>query len=135
MTLTAYVTTGQADSADEPDFPLRNITDVAALVTRLQRERTSIATIRAADTVVQAHVADGWGYLRHAGDDGQVYSVGAADSPVVDDARIEFPAGSGLPLADFVEALAQFVNDQAALPENVSWRSAEEWHNALPAAE
>jgi uncharacterized protein (UPF0147 family) len=50
------------------------------------------------------------------------------------EAEVEFPAGAGLPLNEFIEALAQFVNDQT-LPENVSWRSADEWHNALPTAE
>lgn len=73
------------------------------------------------DHDVYANVVDGFGYLSHQDrNHGKAYPVGDPRSAGCEFDDDDFPAGSGLSLDQFTEALVEFLR-AAERPTNVQW--------------
>ncbi|GAA1233111.1 hypothetical protein GCM10009676_15500 [Prauserella halophila] len=90
------------------------------LLELLSRDDSDTASIQGIDVVLSAHIQHGYGYLLYAGPDGYVASHGDPASPAIE-SESGFPAGSGLALDTFTEAIREFTHT-GRLPEAVPWR-------------
>jgi hypothetical protein len=97
--------------------------DVDQLVALLSEPTTHTATLETDHAAIDAHVQDGRGYLLYSGDEAFGYSIGDETSPAME-SEVGFPAGSGLPIEQFREALLEFVATEGRLPTSVQWRDA-----------
>lgn len=70
--------------------------------------------------VLDVAIRDGWGYLQYADDATFVVTDGDPASPAAP-GDADFSAGTGLPIAQVVAAVQQFVRT-GKLPETVPWR-------------
>jgi hypothetical protein len=122
MTRTASVPTMRDGIAGGERIPLDSAADVAVLVELLGQPYADTASIQTEHAAMDAHVAHGFGYLLYSGQDGYILSDGDPTSPAVA-SETGFPAGTGLPLADFTAALEEFVRTERA-PSGVQWRPA-----------
>lgn len=87
------------------------------------------------DHEVEVGVRDGWGYIRMStSDDDDIWNLdGDPASPQYVQGESEFPAGSGLPLAQVSAALNAFLLT-ARRPECVPWVADHEWAQARDGA-
>lgn len=109
-------------------LPLSSDDDVDAFVTLLSEDYADTANIQTEQAVLDAHIAHGFGYLAFVGDEGHLESVGNPDSPQVQSER-GFPAGSGLELPVFTEAIREFVRTHRR-PSTVRWASVKDSYGA-----
>lgn len=122
MTLSASVPTFRDGVQGGRRLPLDTDADVQRLAELLAEPWADSASIQTADTALEVHIRDNWGYMLYAGDAGYLITDGDPASP---DAPCEanFPAGTGLPAAQVVAAVREFVRTRK-LPETVPWRDA-----------
>ncbi|SFQ22752.1 Immunity protein Imm1 [Amycolatopsis arida] len=122
-TYRAAVPTFRDGVAGGEDVPVSTEEDVDRLVTLLVEPGVYTASLQAGEgmAVLEAHVQDGYGYLRYYGLDQSAVSAGVSASPPVE-SEVEFPGGSGLPLDQFRAVLAEFVKTGGRRPAAVEWR-------------
>ncbi|RZQ62683.1 Imm1 family immunity protein [Amycolatopsis suaedae] len=103
---------------------------VNQLITLLSRAGTHDASIQGDDATatLDVQIHDGFGYLLYAGENMYGFSVGEPGSPDLRElSEVGFPAGSGVGLTRFRQAIVQFVRTGGALPDAVGWRPVEEF--------
>lgn len=122
MTLTASVPTFHDGEPSGEFMTITGDADVTRLVELLAHSWADTASLETADTVLNVHIHDGWGYLLYSGDAGYLITNGEPASPAVE-SETGFPAGSGLPVDRVIAAVREFVRTQR-LPETVLWRDA-----------
>ncbi|QYN25674.1 Imm1 family immunity protein [Amycolatopsis sp. DSM 110486] len=121
MTLIAYGPTFQNGEEGGFNHELTTEDDVRQLVDLLARDGVFTATVEAEHGVVDAHVQDGYGYLLYNGEEMiAAYTNGDPASPEVTDSETGFPAGSGIPLGQFTDALLELLKT-GRLPQVVPW--------------
>ncbi|WP_037367960.1 Imm1 family immunity protein [Amycolatopsis orientalis] len=122
MTLTASVPTYRDGEHSGESITLATDADVTRLAELLAQPWADTGSIQSAETVLDVHLTDTWGYLQYAGDAGYFITDGDPESPAIP-SEADFPAGSGLPVAQVVSALREFVRT-GQLPGSVPWRDA-----------
>lgn len=138
MTLTATWLILDASGHSEKTMTIRDNDDVDALIAALSEPATTDASIhhedrspvefdgeQVDDHALNAGIHGGLGYLTHGDPDHEpAFSVGASDSAEYPGYFVEYPAGSGVPVDAFLEALAEFLLT-AKRPANLEWRTIE----------
>lgn len=122
MTLTASVPTFRDGIQGGESITLATDADVTRLVELLAQPWADTGSIQTADTALDVHIHDRWGYLQYAGDAGYLVTDGDPGSPAIP-SEVDFPAGTGLPVAQVVAAVREFTRTRK-LPETVPWRDA-----------
>uniref|UniRef100_UPI003F49B261 Imm1 family immunity protein n=1 Tax=Amycolatopsis sp. CA-096443 TaxID=3239919 RepID=UPI003F49B261 len=114
MTPTASVPTFRDGEQGGESIALATDADVTRLVELLAQPW--------ADTALDVHLTDQWGYLQYTEDAGHLIADGDPESPAVP-SEVDFPAGTGLPVEQVVTAVREFVRT-GQLPDTVPWRDA-----------
>lgn len=120
MTMTVSVPTFRDGQPGGESMTLTGDEDVTRLAQLLAQPWADSGSIETDTAALDVHLRDGWGYMRYYGDEGFLLTDGDPASPAAP-CEIGYPAGSGLPAADVVAALREFVRT-GALPASVRWR-------------
>ncbi|MFF4593635.1 Imm1 family immunity protein [Amycolatopsis sp. NPDC001319] len=130
MSLTAYGPTFQNGEEGGFNRRLTSADDVRQLVDLLAQDGVFTATVESEHGVVDVHVQHGYGYLLYNGEEMiAAYAIGDPASPEVTDSETGFPAGSGIPLDQFTNALLELLKT-GRLPQAVRWNG-----TLMPAAD
>lgn len=122
MTLTASVPTYRDGEHGGESITLATDADVTRLAELLAEPWADTGSIQTADTTLDVHLTDRWGYMQYAGEAGYLITDGDPASPAIQ-SEVDFPAGTGLPAAQVVAAIREFVRT-GQLPGSVPWREA-----------
>ncbi|WP_326837770.1 Imm1 family immunity protein [Amycolatopsis rhabdoformis] len=95
--------------------------DVTRLAELLAQPWADSGSIDAAGGSLVVHLTEEWGYLDYYGDAGSLETDGDPASPEVF-GEGGHRAGTGLPVADVIAALREFVATGGQLPRSVPWR-------------
>jgi anaerobic selenocysteine-containing dehydrogenase len=112
---------------------LRAPEDVDALVDVLAPDYAFTASLECDRAVLEAHVQGDFGYLCYYGPEfAGAYTVGDPTSPEVTASETGFPAGTGIPLDTFRQAITEFM-DTHRVPTCVHWKDHYSGESSLPA--
>ncbi|WP_432850698.1 Imm1 family immunity protein [Amycolatopsis sp. CA-161197] len=121
MTLTAYGPTYINGVEGGFNRELATADDVRQLVDLLAQDGVFTATIEAEHGVVDAHVQGGYGYLLYNGEEMlSAFIDGDPASPQITASETGFPAGSGVSIKQFTDALLDLLQT-GRLPQTVEW--------------
>lgn len=96
MTVTASVPTFRDGVQGGESITLATDADVTRLVELLAQPWADTGSLQTADTALDVHIHDGWGYMQYAGDAGYLITNGDPASPAIP-SEVDFPPGPAYP--------------------------------------